>query len=294
MPLESIDRLMKAAQHHDYAVGYFESWNLDSLQGVIDAAEQTRSPMIIGFNGEFLSERAGAKPDELAIYGAVGKAMAAKATVPCGFIFNECSKELWLESAITSGFNLIMPADGGGAPGDYTNRVKRLTSLAHSRGVSVEAEVEDSQEESEHEEATDPKDAAAFVQATGVDLLAIHIGNEEIKLRGRAPLDLERLEAIHEQLAIPLVLHGGTGIEDASLKAAIRLGVRKVNFGTYMKQKYLSALRGALSSSEPNPHALLGGGSETDVLVVGRTVIRDAVLERIDLLGCCGRAYSNA
>ena len=290
MPLESIDRLMKAAQHHGYAVGYFESWNLDSLQGVIDAAEQTRSPMIIGFNGEFLSERAGATPDELAIYGAVGKAMAAKSSVPCGFIFNECSKEPWLEHAITAGFNLIMPADAGGPPGDYTRRVKRLTTLAHSRGVSVEAEVEGPPEESDHEEATDPKAAAQFVQATGVDLLAVHVGNEEIKLQGRSPLDLERLEALYQRLDIPLVLHGGTGIEDASLKRAIDLGVRKVNYGTYMKQKYLDAMRGALSSREPNPHALLGGGSQTDMLVVGRTVIRNAVLERIELLGCCGRA----
>lgn len=290
MPLESIDRLMKAARHHDYAVGYFESWNLDSLQGVIDAAEKTRSPMIIGFNGEFLSERAGAAPDELAVYGAVGKAMAAKASVPCGFIFNECSKEPWLQSAISAGFNLIMPADAGGTPGDYTSRVKRLTTLAHSRGVFVEAEVEGPPEESDHEEATDPAAAAKFVAATGVDLLAVHIGNEEIKLQGRAPLDLERLEAIVGRLDIPLVLHGGTGIEDASLKRAISLGVRKVNYGTYMKQKYLAAMRDALSSREPNPHALLGGGCETDMLVVGRNVIRDAVLERIELLGCCGRA----
>jgi fructose/tagatose bisphosphate aldolase len=290
MPLESIDRLMKAAQHHDYAVGYFESWNLDSLQGVIDAAEETRSPMIIGFNGEFLSQRAGATPEELALYGTVGRAVAAKASVPCGFIFNECSKESWLERAITAGFNLVMPADAGGPPGDYTNRVKRLTALAHARGVAVEAEVEGSSGESDHEEDTDVGSAFTFVEATGVDLLAVHVGNEEIKLQGRAPLNLARLEAIHQRLDIPLVLHGGTGIEDASLKEAIRLGVRKVNYGTYMKQKYIGALRGALSSKETNPHALLGDGSETDVMVVGRTVIRNAVLERIELLGCCGRA----
>jgi fructose/tagatose bisphosphate aldolase len=246
--------------------------------------------MIIGFNGEFLSQRAGATPEELALYGTVGRAVAAKANVPCGFIFNECSKEPWLERAITAGFNLVMPADAGGRPGDYTGRVKRLTALAHARGVAVEAEVEDSSGESDHEEDTDVGSAAKFVEATGVDLLAVHVGNEEIKLQGRAPLNLARLEAIHQRLDIPLVLHGGTGIEDESLKEAIRLGVRKVNYGTYMKQKYISALRGALSSKEPNPHALLGDGSETDVMVVGRTVIKNAVLERIELLGCCGRA----
>ena len=86
------------------------------------------------------------------------------------------------------------------------------------------------------------------------------------------------------------MLHGGSGIEDESLKQAIRLGVKKINFGTYMKQIYLRALRRALASSELNPHALLGGGGETDILVLGRKTVRDAVLERIELLGCCGKA----
>ena len=189
-----------------------------------------------------------------------------------------------------------MPADSGGAPGDYTERVRRLTALAHSHGVAVEAEVEEPADQDgggdwhEQAHATDAGAAAEFVQATGVDLLAVEVGNEEIKLQGRVPLDLDRLAEIHRRVAIPLVLHGGTGIADDALKAAIRLGVRKVNYGTYMKQKYLRALRGALSSAETNPHALLGDGSETDVLVLGRSVIRDAVLERIELLGCCGRA----
>lgn len=290
MPLETISRLMQAAQRDEYAIGYFESWNLDSLQGVIDAAEKTRSPVIIGFNGEFLSRRAGAVPEELTLYAALGVAIAAKTSVPCGFIFNECSNDAWTERAIAAGFNLVMPTADGAAPGEYTRRVTRLTALAHARGVAIEAEVEKLAGDSEDEEATDPGGAAKFVEATGVDLLAVHVGNEEIKLDGRTPLDLVRLEAIHQRVDIPLVLHGGSSIEDESLKAAIRLGVRKVNYGTYMKQKYLHALRGTLSSSEPNPHTLVGDGSETDVLVVGRRVVRDAVLERIDLLGCCGKA----
>jgi fructose/tagatose bisphosphate aldolase len=290
MPLEPIKRLIQAAGRGDYAVGYFESWNLDSLQGVIDAAEETRSPIIIGFNGEFLSQRAGATPDELPLYGALGRAAAEKATVPCGLIFNECSKEPWLERAITSGFNLIMPADPGAGPGDYTRRVKRLASVAHAKGVAIEAEVEKSTTDDEEDESTGPAAAAKFVDATGIDLLAVHVGNEEIKLEGRGPLDLARLESIRGRVSVPFVLHGGSGIEDDSLRAAIRLGVRKVNYGTYMKQRYLKALREALSSSEANPHALLGDGGPKDVLVVGRSVIRNAVLERIELLGCCGRA----
>ena len=179
-----------------------------------------------------------------------------------------------------------MPADAQAPLDDYTRRVKRLTGLAHSRQVAVEADFEgDDLDIDAYAEG-----AAKFVAETGVDLLAVSVGNEEIKLQGRAPLDLKRLEAVGRRIDIPMVLHGGTGIEDDSIKAAIHLGVRKINYGTYMKQKYLQVIRGALATPEPNPHALLGDGSSTDLIVIGRQVVKQAVLERIELLGCCGKA----
>lgn len=290
MPLESIGRLMHEARRNSYAVGYFESWNLESLQGVIDAAEETRSPVIIGFNGEFLSQRAGARVEELAMYGTMGIAAAAQAYVPCGLIFNECSNDSWVEYAMTVGFNLVMPADPHARFDDYARRVKGLTTKAHARQVAVEAEIDELPCGDEHGSKSDPEVAAQFVTATGVDLLAISVGNEHIKLEGRAPLDLARLEAVCKHVDVPLVLHGGSGIEDDSLKSAIRLGIRKVNYGTYIKQRFLPAVRDALSRDEHNPHAVLGNGSSTDVVVIGRKVVRDAVLERIEVLGCCGKA----
>ncbi|MBL8270414.1 class II fructose-bisphosphate aldolase [Steroidobacter sp.] len=283
MSLEPINRLMQHARHHDYAVGYFESWSLDSVQGVIDAAEATRSPVIIGFNGEWLAERQGASTQELRLYAAMGRAAAIEADVPVGFIFNECPNDDWVEHAIGAGFNLVMPADPGAPLDDYTRRVKKLTTLAHSQQVAVEADFE----ADELDVIAYAEGAAKFVADTGIDLLAVSVGNEEIKLHGRLPLDLQRLEAVGRRIDIPMVLHGGTGIEDDSIRAAIRLGVRKINYGTYMKQKYLRTLKSALDTDEPNPHALLGNGSSTDLVVVGRQVVRDAVLERIDLLGCC-------
>ena len=286
MSLEPIPRLMQHARHHDYAVGYFESWSLESIQGVIDAAEATRSPIIIGFNGEWLADREGASSQELRLYAALGRAAATEADVPVGFIFNECPNDGWVEQAIGAGFNLVMPADAEATLDDYTRRVKRLTSLAHSRQVAVEADFEGD----ELDVIAYAEGAAKFVAETGVDLLAVSVGNEEIKLQGRAPLDLNRLEAVGRRIDIPMVLHGGTGIEDDSIRAAIHLGVRKINYGTYMKQKYLQVIRGALALDEPNPHALLGDGSKTDLMVIGRHVVKDAVLERIELLGCCGKA----
>ncbi len=110
-------------------------------------------------------------------------------------------------------------------------------------------------------------------------------------MSGEQDLNLERLAAIRDRLEIPLVLHGGTGIAAGSLREAIRLGVTKVNYGTYLKQAYLKAVRAALSCESGNPHELLGMGGPRDVMVAGRLAVRDAVLERIETLGCCGRAW---
>jgi ketose-bisphosphate aldolase len=294
MPLESISNLMSRARQGGYALGYFESWNLESLQGVMDAAEQSRAPIIIGFNGDFLSRTSRRAAERLAWYGALGRAAAESASVPCGLIFNECPNDDWVRLAAEVGFNLIMPADPAAPYDDYVRRVQAITRQAHGRGVAVEAELGElpcgADGGAAHGGAmTNPETAARFVAATDVDLLAVSVGNVHIKLAGEQGLDLARLQAIQQRVDRPLVLHGGTGIAPAALRQAIGLGVTKVNYGTYLKQRYLRAVRAALASDEANPHELLGIGGPRDVMVAGRLAVRDAVLERIENLGCCGR-----
>ena len=297
MPLESISRMMADCQACGYAVGYFESWNLESLQGVIDAAEQTRSPVIVGFNGEFLSGGGRLAAERLALYGSLGKAAAESSTVPCGLIFNECPVDSWTLAAIDAGFNLVMPADPCCSHADYMGRVKQIVGKAHARQVAVEAEIGElpcgaSGSVEQAGQVTDPEVAERFARETGVDLLAVSVGKIHIHVGGEVDLDLQRLAAIHARLSVPLVLHGGTGITGRSIQSAIRLGVAKINYGTYLKQRYLKAVRNRLSTKESasNPHKLLGMGGPEDMLVAGRLAVRDAVLERIELLGCCGRA----
>ena len=175
-------------------------------------------------------------------------------------------------------------------------RVAALTQLAHANRVAVEAELGELPAglagHGGEGSLTDPELAARFVAATGIDLLAVSVGNVHVKVDGTQDLDLDRLETLHRQVKIPLVLHGGTGISASSLRQAISLGVAKVNYGTYLKQSYLRAVRQALDRECPDPHRVLGMGGEDDLLVAGRLAVRDAVLERIDLLGCCGQAAS--
>ncbi len=296
MPLEPIGELMRHACLAGYAVGYFESWNLESLQGVVDAAEETRSPVILGFNGDFLS-RPRQATERLNWYAALGLAAARSSTVPCGLIFNECPRDDWVRQAIAVGFNLVMLADPEATLPELEERVAALARTAHAQGVAIEGEVgelpmglSEIDRPSHRGAVTDPATAAAFVEKTGIDLLAVSVGNIHIQLQGEALLDLERLERIHRRVSVPLVLHGGTGIAGESLREAIKLGVAKVNFGTYLKQRYLAAVREALARDVADPHRLLGIGGPEDVLAAGRLAVKDAVIERIDQLGCRGQA----
>jgi ketose-bisphosphate aldolase len=295
MSLEPIGEMMAHARRHRYAVGYFESWSIDSLYGVIDAAEAQRSPVIIGFNGEFLSHAGRVTAENVSIYGALGKAAATSAGVPCGFIFNECAQDEWTRAAVTAGFNLVMPADAAASLSEYTGRVAEIAAFAHGRSVAVEAELgklpSGAPGEGDHASSvTDASLATTFVGETDIDLLAVSVGNVHIALRETQGLDLQRLAAIRRVVDVPIVLHGGSGIAGESLRRAIDLGVTKVNYGTFLKRRYLESLRAALSVDEPNPHVLLGLGGPGDLMVVGRNAVREAVLERMPLLGSAGRA----
>jgi ketose-bisphosphate aldolase len=290
MPLEPAAELLAHARRHGYAVGYFESWDLASLEGVIDAAEQRRAPVIVGFNGEFLARAERIPPARLEWYGALGRAAAESACVPCAVMFNECPADEWVERAIRLGFNLVMLADASASYADLTRRVADLVAVAHPRGVAVEAEMGVLPHAGAEGSLTDPDQAAEFVRATGVDALAVSVGNVHVLLDGRRDLDSARLAEIRDKVDVPLVLHGGSGIADRALAQAIALGVAKVNYGTYLKQRCLAVLRQALASGGTDPHRTLGAGGDADLVVVTRRAVRDAVLERIDLLGCCGRA----
>lgn len=295
MSLEPVGELLRHARQAGYGIGYFESWNLESLQGVIDAAEETRSPVIVGFNGDFLSRPGRRTEERIAWYAALGRAAAESAAVPCGLIFNECAQDDRIRQAIRSGFNLVSVAAPRAEDEDDVRRVADLTQYAHAHGVSVEAEIDElpwgaSGPRVEGGSLTDPERAARFVAATGIDLLAVSVGNVHVLVRGQQGLDLDRLAEIHRRVSLPLVLHGGTGIAPDALRQAIALGVTKVNYGTVLKQRYLAAVRAALNEPEVNPHHLLGYGGPEDVLVAGRLAVREAVRERMALLGCVGRA----
>ena len=294
MGMVSLPSLLASARRGGYAVGYFESWDLGSLQAVLDAAEETGSPVIVGFNGDFLTDARRLAPERLALYGAAGKAGCEGASVPCALIFNESPVLASVYAAAECGFNVVMYADHRLGREELIERVRALTSTAHAQGVSVEAEYDELpfRDPDQGAALTDVEQAADFVARTDVDALAVSAGNVHVMTEGKARLDVARVAQLADRVPAGLVLHGGTGIEEASLRDAIAAGITKVNYGTVLKLAYLRTVgdRHAATAELTNPHARLGSGLDTDVLMAGRLAVRTEVRKIMAVLGCCGRA----
>src|SRR5947209_3570474 len=137
----SFAELMTDAERGGYAVGYFESWNLESLLAVADAAEALRSPVILGFSGIYLPHPDRQVRDPLSVYAAMGLDVGSHLSVPCCLLFNESPHLDAVMQAIEFGFQLVMFTDDRLGPGDQTRQVAQVAERAHARGAEVEGEL---------------------------------------------------------------------------------------------------------------------------------------------------------
>ncbi|HWB14351.1 MAG TPA: class II fructose-bisphosphate aldolase [Gemmataceae bacterium] len=290
---------MTAARRGRYAVGYFESWNLESLLAVADAAEQLRSPVILGFSGIYLPHPDRRVHDRLKPYAAMGLEVCKSLSVPASLLFNESPHQDWVYSAVDCGFNVVMLSDEELNWAERLAAIRDLTLYAHERGVAVEAEMqalvgvggELAGNQTPHDlQLTDPAAALEFVRQTGVDALAVNVGQVHLHGRRLVHLDLDRLRDL-DKISVPLALHGASSVARGDLQAAIELGVCKINVGSRLKQVYLQALQAACRavSSTSNPYEVIGSGLEADVLVAGRVGMQREVEEYMKLFGSAGK-----
>ena len=299
MSLVGFMDLMKEAERGEYAVGYFESWNLESLQAVADAAESMRSPVILGFSGIYLPHPSRQAQETLSTYAALGKDACRTLSVPSCLIFNESPHFDWVTEAIDLGFGLVMYTDETLCLEEQSRRVRRIVEKAHPLGVAVEGELTSLPGVGGELVAApdtmcldDPGLARSFVEETGVDAFAVNIGQAHLHGRSRVRLNLARLAELRKALSVPLVLHGATSVSRSDLKEAIQLGVKKINVGSILKRSYFEALRRACSSvgEDYNPYEVVGSGLQKDVLAAGRVALQKTVQELMSLFGSAGRA----
>lgn len=227
--LVTLKQIIDMAEKGGYAIPAFNVYNTETVMGVIKAAEEERAPVIIQVYPRLLNEEVGYYLCPAVI------AAARKATVPVCFHLDHGPSELEVMKALRWGATGIM-YDGSVHP--YEENIantKHIVETCASIGVEVEGELGHvgSVNDDAMEEYTDPKEAADFVKRTGVCCLAVLIGNAHGHYKKTPKLDIERVKAIREATGgLPLVLHGGSGIPDDQVKAAIKAGIRKMNIGT--------------------------------------------------------------
>jgi len=281
MPLASLTEILREAQRGHYAVGYFESWNLESMQAVVEAAEEERSPVVIGVNGGLLNL---SDPDEIEYYAAIGKVAARKASVPVALILNETDNFQLICRGIRYGFTCVM-VDGAHLPfKDNIELTKKVVEFAHAVGVSVEAALGHSPRANEgfcdkkvpEDFMTKPDEAARFVEETNIDALAISIGNVHVMYEGKARIDFDRLKEIRRMVNVPLVIHGGTGFPDDCVRKAIQMGVCKFNVGTMLRLAFSTSMRKVIEEKAER-------GFPEDYLKLVKSIMKNLVKKKIRL-----------
>lgn len=277
--LVSLNEVLKKAQKGKYAVGLFNTTDTDMLQAVIEAAEESNSPVILGTAEVLLPY------GELKLIAPSVIAAAKRAKVPVvvhydhGLTFDRCIEALKL------GFSSIM-FDGSAKPYEQNiAETREMVKIAHAFGATVEGEIGHVGEAAKEDNLltdmyTTPEEAKAYLEATGVDALAVAIGSAHGVYKKKPMLNIERLKEISSAVKVPLVLHGGSGLSDDDFKNTIRNGIAKVNIFTDL------CLAGEKAMKDGEEKKL--GYLETRNLKV--EYIKEAVKHKMALFGSVNKA----
>lgn len=262
MTLSDPRPLLAAARAGGYAVGAFNVIQIEHAEAIVAGAEQAGLPVVLQ-----VSENTAAFHRGLAGIGAASLAIAIGATVPVVVHLDHAESEGLVDEAVALGFTSVM---FDGAKLSYEQNQARTAAVVdrcHAAGVAVEAELgEVGGKDGAHAPGvrTDPREAAAFVAATGVDSLAVAVGTSHAMSIRSARVDLELVKSLFEMVPVPLVLHGSSGVDDPGLVAAAKVGMAKVNIATRLNQVMTAVVRQVLEADPKvtDPRKYLGPGRD--------------------------------
>ncbi len=272
--------IITKAQREGYAVPAFNAENMEMAQAIVAAAEEAHSPVLIQTTAPTV------KYFVPTMTHAIVRELAERASVPVALHLDHCSSFDDVMVAIKAGYTSVM-FDGSKLPFEENLRITRqVVETARPMGITVEAELGcvGGKEDNVSADAiyTDVDEAREFVERTDVDLLAVAIGTAHGFYKGEPKLDFERIAAIRDAVSAPLVLHGGSGVPEASVKRAISLGMAKVNFATELRAAATEAVRKVLADeSVIDPKKYMGAAREA---------VKALCLEKIDMCSSAGRA----
>lgn len=289
MSLVRMKQILKDAQDRRYIVGYFEAWDYGSLDATVKAAEEMKLAIIIGFGGRSFKTSVGWDEVKLASFASMGKIMAQNSSVPTAFILNEVEDLEIIKKGIKLAFNSVM-FDGSSFPlEENIELTRKVVKEAAKKGIDVEGQVgriPSTGERIERSFLTSPQEAAYFVEKTGVNTLAVSVGNIHMATDKESPIDLDLLEEINRLTSVPLVIHGGTGFPDALINEVINRGVCKFNVGTILKGVFLREVKKTLEKedlSRADFQELLGSNSQLDIFEKGYSAVKEVIKEKLKL-----------
>ncbi len=281
--LVTLNEVLKDAKKKKYAVGLFNTVNLEMAKGVIAAAEEAQSPVIIGTAEVLLPF---SSLEELA---PMLVPLAKKASVPVVLHFDHGLTKDRVHKAIALGFSSVMYDCSTLSYDMNVKEVAQMVKFAHDHGISVEAELghvgansssAEGSGEGDKSIYTDPMEAKIFAEATEVDALAVAIGTAHGAYKSKPKLDFDRLAEIASIVKTPLVLHGGSGLSDDDFRHAIANGISKVNIFTDIN-----------NASAKTAHDYFEAGlGMTDLMPNITEAVKQATLKKMRVFGSPGHA----
>ena len=284
MPLVHLSDMINHAYRHHYAVGAFGVANLQFLEGIMQAAESCRSPVVLnlieshfeGYNFDILMPAV--------------TAAARQATVPVAINFDHGTSLAAAERAIRAGCNGVMVDTSALRFSENLWQTRDIVTMAHACGVTVEGElgyvpgVEGDNAKNHPGELTytSAAEAVGYVERTGVDCLAVSIGTVHGRMKGAPKLDYARLAKIKDALTVPLAIHGGSGLSPDQFRKLIANGVAKINYSTALADAANRSIRENITADRKGVHNSLLAGV--------RGAVRGEAESCLRIWGCGGRA----
>ncbi len=278
--LVSSYEMIKAAQQGGYAIPAFNAENMEMLQGIIAAAEEAKSPVMIQTTPPTV------KYIGASLMAAMVSELAGRTCVPVALHLDHCTSFDDVMAAIRAGYTSVMFDGSKLSLEDNIATTAAVKRAAAPMNVTVEAELGTVGGKEDNVSAsvqyTEPADAIRFINETNVDILAIAIGTAHGFYKGEPKLDFDRLETIRSMTDTPLVLHGGSGIPDEMIRRTIRLGMSKINFATELRAAATAGAREVLEDAAViDPKKFMGRARE---------MVKELCLQKIALCGSAGKA----
>lgn len=285
MPLVSMTEMLNKALEGKYAVGQFNINNLEWTQAILAAAEEEKSPVILGVSEGAARHMGGFKTVVMMVQGLLED---MKITVPVAIHLDHGSSYDKCKEAIDAGFTSVM-IDASHHPfEENVETTKAVVEYAHAKGVSVEAELGTvgGQEDDVIADGViyaDAQECKELVEKTGIDCLAPALGSVHGPYKGEPNLGFKEMEEIKNLTNMPLVLHGGTGIPEHDIKKAISLGTSKINVNTENQIAFTKKVREVLAANTEvyDPRKFIGPG---------RDAIKATVIGKIREFGSSNKA----